>query len=283
MKKYFEVSSNCANEISKVFKKPIKLEFEKIMFPFLMYKKKRYAFVDWTDPLKSNKMDFKGLEVIRSDYCDYVRETLEETLSILMYDKDKDKSIKYLKNSIRDLFDGKIPMKKLILSKKLKGTYLVKGHEITWYNGLCKLHNFEKSPKSICSTCNNCLLKNRECTFCSTNFEEINSTHVKVAVDLLNKLGTINGPKQGDRIEFIFIKKASKTKMKQKELVVHPSMLNDHEIDYLYYFEHQLKKSINTIYSVFNINIDDIYNDILKENYAKGEKMKNGCDIKNFF
>jgi len=43
--------------------KPIKLEFEKVYYPYLLINKKRYAGLYWTKPEKYDKMDSKGIEV----------------------------------------------------------------------------------------------------------------------------------------------------------------------------------------------------------------------------
>ena len=61
-----------ANFISKKFKKPIKLEFEKVYHPYLLMNKKKYAGMMWTNPKKPDKMDAKGIETVRRDNCELV-------------------------------------------------------------------------------------------------------------------------------------------------------------------------------------------------------------------
>jgi hypothetical protein len=41
-----------AQEVSKIFPRPITLEFEKVYYPYLLMNKKRYAGLLWTNPDK---------------------------------------------------------------------------------------------------------------------------------------------------------------------------------------------------------------------------------------
>lgn len=43
---------------------PIKLEFEKVYYPYLLISKKRYAGLLWTNPNKFDKMDTKGEKIV---------------------------------------------------------------------------------------------------------------------------------------------------------------------------------------------------------------------------
>ena len=52
-------------QITKLFVSPVKLEFEKVYFPFLLMNKKRYAGLYWTNPKKYDKLDAKGIETVR--------------------------------------------------------------------------------------------------------------------------------------------------------------------------------------------------------------------------
>lgn len=50
-----------AETITKLFIKPIKLEFEKVYCPYLLVTKKRYAGLLYTKPTKPDKLDKKGI------------------------------------------------------------------------------------------------------------------------------------------------------------------------------------------------------------------------------
>lgn len=57
------IGAEAAVKVTEKFVKPIKLEFEKVYFPYLLISKKRYAGLYWTRPDKWDKMDAKGIEV----------------------------------------------------------------------------------------------------------------------------------------------------------------------------------------------------------------------------
>lgn len=50
------LAMKAAEEVSKIFPDPIKLEFEKVYFPYLLMNKKRYAGLLWTCPEKYDKV-----------------------------------------------------------------------------------------------------------------------------------------------------------------------------------------------------------------------------------
>jgi DNA polymerase elongation subunit (family B) len=54
-----ELGKAAAELISKKFPPPVKLEFEKVYYPYLLMNKKRYAGLLWTRPDKWDKMDSK--------------------------------------------------------------------------------------------------------------------------------------------------------------------------------------------------------------------------------
>ena len=61
-----QLGAEAAEFVTAKFVKPIKLEFEKVYYPYLLISKKRYAGLYWTKPDKWDKMDTKGIEVSRT-------------------------------------------------------------------------------------------------------------------------------------------------------------------------------------------------------------------------
>lgn len=59
-----ELGLSAAETISKTFPSPVKLEFEKVYYPYLLMSKKRYAGLLWTNPEEHDKMDTKVLKCL---------------------------------------------------------------------------------------------------------------------------------------------------------------------------------------------------------------------------
>lgn len=83
-----ELGQEAADYVTAKFIKPIKLEFEKVYFPYLLINKKRYAGLYWTRPDKYDKMDTKGIETVRRDNCTLVQTVIEKVLKMILIDRD---------------------------------------------------------------------------------------------------------------------------------------------------------------------------------------------------
>ncbi|KAL6854234.1 DNA polymerase family B domain-containing protein [Trichoderma novae-zelandiae] len=105
--------------VSAKFLKPIKLEFEKVYFPYLLINKKRYAGLYWTKTEKYDKMDTKGLETVRRDNCLLAQTVIEKVLRMILIDRDVQGAQDYVKSTIADLLQNKIDMSKLVITKAL--------------------------------------------------------------------------------------------------------------------------------------------------------------------
>lgn len=85
-----KLGQEAADYVSSKFIKPIKLEFEKVYFPYLLINKKRYAGLFWTNTTKHDKMDTKGIETVRRDNCLLVQNVIETVLNKILIDRDID-------------------------------------------------------------------------------------------------------------------------------------------------------------------------------------------------
>uniref|UniRef100_A0A5B7C8V6 DNA polymerase n=1 Tax=Davidia involucrata TaxID=16924 RepID=A0A5B7C8V6_DAVIN len=111
-----------ADYISGTFMKPIKLEFEKVYYPYLLISKKRYAGLLWTNPDKFDKMDTKGIETVRRDNCLLVKNLVNECLHKILIDRDIPGAVQYVKNTISDLLMNRMDLSLLVITKGLTKT-----------------------------------------------------------------------------------------------------------------------------------------------------------------
>jgi DNA polymerase delta subunit 1 len=88
LKEAMDLGEDAAKYVSSKFIKPIKLEFEKVYFPYLLINKKRYAGLYWTNVEKYDKMDTKGIETVRRDNCRLVQTVIETVLRMILIDRD---------------------------------------------------------------------------------------------------------------------------------------------------------------------------------------------------
>lgn len=96
LEKAMDLGRDAAVYVSAKFINPIKLEFEKVYFPYLLINKKRYAGLYWTSPEKYDKMDSKGIETVRRDNCRLVQNVIETSLQKILIDRDVQGAQEYL-------------------------------------------------------------------------------------------------------------------------------------------------------------------------------------------
>ncbi|XP_074567466.1 DNA polymerase delta catalytic subunit [Curcuma longa] len=108
--------------ITETFIKPIRLEFEKIYYPYLLISKKRYAGLYWTKPDSFDKMDTKGIETVRRDNCLLVKNLVNECLHKILIDRDVPGAVQYVKNTISDLLMNRVDLSLLVITKGLTKT-----------------------------------------------------------------------------------------------------------------------------------------------------------------
>ena len=290
----FKVAPECAERISATFKKPIELEFEKVMYPFILYSKKRYASLFWTNPLKYDYIDYKGIQVVRRDNCTFVRENSKKIFEyiflnskVLNYsfenvDELIETSKEYARDKIKKLVNAEVPMKELLLSKSLRAGYAFDRKAVctkcgkTYYelnvvgkkemdiNVLTK-----KSVEEFIKTEHECPGCKETCLFekCSANIPHVALARKREQRDKMDIVAS------GDRVPYVFVTYNS---TKQFEKVEDPDYIikNSVPIDYIYYFEHQFKSAIETIFSPMMESVDELWKDLIPEKQKKRRVKK---------
>lgn len=255
-KEVFRISEEASKRISETFKAPMELEFEKIMYPFIIWNKKRYATVIWTNPVKYDYIDYKGISVTRRDFCLFVRDRASEILEKLLlhniykfdFDNQTD-NINLAKNHaetiITKLLAGQVPIKELYISRSLRDGY--KNQNIP-HVALCRKMR-ERDPNNV--------------------------------------------PQIGDRVKYVFVQTGGPAKT-QAEKVEDPDYVlkNGIPLDYYYYYEHQLKSTIESVLSNLGIDLDKFfvefetkYKPIFTKwanKYAKEHAEANGLSLDDF-
>ncbi|TPX37785.1 DNA-directed DNA polymerase [Synchytrium endobioticum] len=114
-----QLGREAAQQVTKEFKPPINLDFEKVYFPYLLINKKRYAGLYWTTPEKFDKLDAKGIETVRRDNCGLVKTVIDTSLRMILIDRDVVGAQEFTKGIIADLLQNKIDLSQLVISKAL--------------------------------------------------------------------------------------------------------------------------------------------------------------------
>jgi DNA polymerase delta subunit 1 len=108
--------------VTTKFIHPIKLEFEKVYYPWLLMSKKKYAGLFWTKPEKWDKLDCKGIESVRRDNCGLARYTVKEVLDKILVQRDTKGAVEFCKKIIGDIYLNKIEISLLIITKAYSKT-----------------------------------------------------------------------------------------------------------------------------------------------------------------
>lgn len=104
-------------EVNNMLPETMELEFEGVYKSGIfvptktgMSAKKRYALLD-----KNDRILIRGLEKVRRDWCKIAKDTQERVLFAILKDKDKDKAIKVVKDTIEKLKKGEVDKEDLVI------------------------------------------------------------------------------------------------------------------------------------------------------------------------
>ncbi len=129
----WKLGEKASKEISALFRSPNKLELEKVYCPYFLYSKKRYAAKMWVEKIspeglrevKFDKIDVKGLQIVRRDSCKFVRDTCKKLLETVLESSDPVTAVNMAREAKDNLLGGKVELTNLILTKSLADSYKV--------------------------------------------------------------------------------------------------------------------------------------------------------------
>jgi len=121
----FAAAEALAARISAVFPPPIQLEFEKVYAVYLLFSKKRYAGAMYTRPDRMDKVEVKGLQLVRRDSPPLVRDLCTSVLDAIMVRRDPEEALGIAREALVRLLDdpASFPLDQFVLSKALRGAY----------------------------------------------------------------------------------------------------------------------------------------------------------------
>ena len=265
----WELGEKAAELCNGMFKKPNDLELEKVYCPYILYSKKRYAAKMWTRDRQGNmemeKIDVKGLQLVRRDNAPYTREVCSEVLAKILESSDPSDAIALGKQRAQELIDGQVSMEKLVMSKSLSSQYKTKAH---------------------CARCV-IVMEGDRCATCGGSeqlttwkykrmMDEIpqpipSQPHVQV-IEKMNRRNPGSHPQTGDRVPFILVKHED-PRARLFEKAEDPAYATPDQVDYMHYFTSQLKKPVEDLLEPL-IKGEDIFRDLMPPKVRKARVVK---------
>lgn len=123
LKYAIEIGKHVEKNIVSIMPNPQKLNYEKSMYPFILFSKKRYVGNLYEMDTTKFKQKSMGIVLKRRDNAQIVKKIFGGIIDILLNQQDMYESIKFLKEELQSLVEGKTPIEELVISKSLKGVY----------------------------------------------------------------------------------------------------------------------------------------------------------------
>ena len=119
-----QMGVKAAKNINSHMKAPQNIEYEKTLWPFCIFSKKRYIGNLYEHDPKKYKLKYMGIVLKRRDNAPVVKTIYGGVLDkILNGSRSVEDSIRFFRSSIQDLLDGKVNISQLAISKSLKSEY----------------------------------------------------------------------------------------------------------------------------------------------------------------
>jgi DNA polymerase elongation subunit (family B) len=118
-----ELGKKAAQSITSQCRAAHKIEYEKTLFPFILFCRKRYVGMKYEDDVHKCKRMTMGVALKRRDNAPIVKDVFGGALDILMEHRDIKKAQEFVKNILVDILQNKIPLEKYVITKQLRDDY----------------------------------------------------------------------------------------------------------------------------------------------------------------
>jgi DNA polymerase I len=109
-----KIRKDFLSKINTKLPKAMELEFEGFYPRGVFVTKKRYALIG-----EDKKLTIKGLETKRRDWANIAKTTQEKVLYTILWENSPEKAAQIVSDVIRDLQDGKVPLKELLIHTQI--------------------------------------------------------------------------------------------------------------------------------------------------------------------
>jgi DNA polymerase elongation subunit (family B) len=118
-----ELGKKAAESITRQCRAAHKIEYEKTLFPFILFCRKRYVGMKYEDDVTKCKRMTMGVALKRRDNAPIVKDVFGGALDILMEHRDIRKAQEFVKEILVDILQNKIPLEKYVITKQLRDDY----------------------------------------------------------------------------------------------------------------------------------------------------------------
>ena len=119
-----ELGKKAAERITSQCRKAHRIEYEKTLFPFILFCRKRYVGMLYEDdPNAKPKRKEMGIALKRRDSAPIVKDIFGGALDILMEERDIRKAQRFVNEKLVDVLQNKVPLDKFIITKQLGDNY----------------------------------------------------------------------------------------------------------------------------------------------------------------
>jgi len=119
-----ELGKEAGELVTRAIKRPHVLEYEKVFDPFILYSRKRYTGMQYgEDPDATPKKTSMGTVAKRRDNAAVVKDMYGLVEASVLGGEPMATTIAALRLKLNDLATGKVPVRKLVITKSLRGHY----------------------------------------------------------------------------------------------------------------------------------------------------------------